>query len=287
MRYAILYFLVAGNLALGQTFTGTISGGVADSTGAVVAGVKLRAMNEDTGVERTEASNASGDYLFASLPPGKYRGEAALAGFKQESVRGVVLQVGQKVRIDLVLKPGDVSETVEVTGAAALINTSDAAVGQVIDQQKMVELPLNGRNFLQLALLSAGVEQRQTTRGLLAVNGTRGNGLGFLFDGVDGNDANAIFLSLTPSIEAIQEFKIQTSTYSAEFGRNAGGADQPGKPVRFEHVPWSAIPFHPELPPGREKLLPARRTIESAVQAKSVRRSAERPDTAQPDILPG
>ena len=87
----------------------------------------------------------------------------------------------------------------------------------------MVELPLNGRNFLQLALLTAGVEQRQTTRGLLAVNGTRGNGLGFLFDGVDGNDANAIFLSLTPSIEAIQEFKIQTSTYSAEFGRNAGG----------------------------------------------------------------
>lgn len=136
MRYAIFVLLVTRSLAPGQTFTGTIQGNVTDSTGAVVAGVQLRAMNEDTGLRRTEASNATGDYLFASLPPGRYRVEAALAGFKQESVRGVVLQVNQKVRIDLVLKPGDVSETVEVTGAAPLVNTSDATVGQVIDQQK-------------------------------------------------------------------------------------------------------------------------------------------------------
>ena len=182
----------------------------------------MTVLNVKTGQSRTAVSGASGEFNFPGLQPGEYQVDAELSGFTKKQISNITLQVNQRVEVPIKLEVGAVSETINVVGGVTIVDTTDATVGQVIEQRRVVELPLNGRDFVQLATLSAGIENRQTTRGLLSTNGTRGNGVGFLFDGVDGNDANAIFLSLTPSIEAIQEFKIQTSTYSAEFGRNAG-----------------------------------------------------------------
>ena len=118
-----------------------------------------------------------------------------------------------------------------------LVNTTDATVGQVIEEKRVVDLPLNGRDFVQLATLSAGVETRQTTRGLLATNGTRGNGLSFLFDGVDGNDANAIFLSLTPSIEGDPGVQDPDEHLLRGVRPQRRRADQPGDQVRHQRIP--------------------------------------------------
>jgi hypothetical protein len=207
---------------LTQTFTGIISGSVRDASEAVVPGVTVTLTNMRTGQARHLVSDADGGFIFPALQPGEYQLDAELSGFTKKSVTGLILLVNQRLEVPVRLEVGQVSDTVSVVAESVLVNTTDPTVGQVIEQKRVVDLPLNGRDFVQLATLSAGVETRQTTRGLLATNGTRGNSLTFLFDGVDGNDANAIFLSLTPSIEAVQEFKIQTSTYSAEFGRNAG-----------------------------------------------------------------
>jgi outer membrane receptor protein involved in Fe transport len=207
---------------MAQTFTGAISGSVKDSSDSVVPGATVTVTNTRTGQSRTAVSGAQGEFIFPALQPGEYQLDAELSGFSKKSLTGVILTVNQRLEVPIRLEVGQLSDTVSVVAEAVLVNTTDPTVGQVIEEKRVVDLPLNGRDFVQLATLSAGVETRQTTRGLLATNGTRGNSLSFLFDGVDGNDANAIFLSLTPSIEAIQEFKIQTSTYSAEFGRNAG-----------------------------------------------------------------
>jgi len=215
--------VAATALAAGaQTFTGSIAGTVRDTSDSVLPGVTVTILNIKTGQIRTSVTGSSGEFTVPGLQPGEYRLDAELSGFTKKQISSITLQVNQRVEVPIRLEVGAVSETVNVVGGVTLVDTTDAAIGQVIEQRRVVELPLNGRDFTQLATLSAGIENRQTTRGLLATNGTRGNGVGFLFDGVDGNDANAIFLSLTPSIEAIQEFKIQTSTYSAEFGRNAG-----------------------------------------------------------------
>jgi hypothetical protein len=207
---------------LAQTFTGAISGSVKDSTESVIPGATVTLTNTRTGQVRTLVSGADGGFIFPALQPGEYQLDAELNGFTKKSLTGLILVVNQRLEVPVHLEVGQVSDTVSVVADSVLVNTSDPTVGQVIEEKRVVDLPLNGRDFVQLATLSAGVETRQTTRGLLATNGTRGNSLTFLFDGVDGNDANAIFLSLTPSIEAVQEFKIQTSSYSAEFGRNAG-----------------------------------------------------------------
>ena len=212
----------AAQVANAQTFTGAILGSVKDTSDGVLPGAAITITNTNTGQARTVVSEANGDFIVAGLQPGAYRLDAELAGFSPRSMPNLTLQVNQKLLVQVVLDVGTVAESVNVVAGVSLVNTTDQTVGQVIEQRRVVDLPLNGRDFVQLATLSAGIETRQTTRGLLATNGTRGNSAGFLFDGVDGNDANAIFLSLTPSIEAIQEFKIQTSSYSAEFGRNAG-----------------------------------------------------------------
>ncbi|MBM3739632.1 MAG: TonB-dependent receptor [Acidobacteria bacterium] len=220
---ALLSLLLIPPSANAQVFTGSIHGAVHDASGAPAVGTTVTVINADTGYRRSEMTNDAGNFLFGSLPAGNYELTAEAAGFKQEAVKGIVLSTNQKVEVNFDLKLGEVSEKVEVTGTAALMNTSDYAVAQVIDQKKILDLPLNGRNFVQLARLSAGVEQRAINRGLMSVNGTRGNSSSFLFDGVDSTDQNAIFQPLMPSIDAIAEFNIQTSNYSAEFGRSAGG----------------------------------------------------------------
>ncbi len=216
-----------------QFESATLTGVVTDASGQVVPGVALKAVNEGTSVETPSTTNGEGRYNFPSLRPGSYRVVASITGFKQFVSPGVILQVNQAARLDIKLEVGTVSEQVLVTGAAPVLETESGSRGAVIDHTKIVELPLNGRDYNQLALLSPGVLaptprlQSVGFRGAFNVNGNRAFQNAFQLDGVDNTSYSNSFRGLNvqviqPSVEALQEFKIQTNAYSAEFGRSAG-----------------------------------------------------------------
>ena len=216
-----------------QFDSATLTGVVTDPGSAVVTGASVKATNEDTNIEASATTSAEGRFLFASLRPGTYRLTAASKGFKQFVSQGLVLQVNQSARVDIQLTVGDVAEQVTVSAEAPVLETETSSRGAVIDHTKMVELPLNGRDYNQLALLSPGVLaptprlQSVGFRGAFNVNGNRAFQNAFQLDGVDNTSYSNSFRGLNiqviqPSVEALQEFKIQTNAYSAEFGRSAG-----------------------------------------------------------------
>jgi hypothetical protein len=228
-----LYLVCCAALALAQFESATLTGVVADASGAVVPRASVRVVNEATNVEAMALADAEGRYTFGNLRPGSYRVIASAPGFKQFVSSGVVLQVNQAARLDMQLTVGAVTEEVAVTGEAAVLDTESASRGAVIDRTKMIELPLNGRDYNQLALLSPGVLaptprlQSIGFRGVFNVNGNRAFQNAFQLDGVDNTSYSNSFRGLNvqviqPSVEALQEFKIQTNAYSAEFGRSAG-----------------------------------------------------------------
>ena len=219
--------------ALAQQETATISGTITDATGAVVPNAVVIVTNVQTGISvRTEATEA-GTYVVPSLRPGDYSIAVESKGFQKTVRTGVTLQVAQVARIDVTLQTGALTESVEVVAATPLLDTLTSSRGSVIDQKKIVELPLNGRDYHQLALLSPGVlpgTPRLASvnfKGVLNVNGNRTFNNVFLLDGVDNISYSNSFRGenvqlVQPSIEALQEFKIQTNAYSAEFGRSSG-----------------------------------------------------------------
>jgi hypothetical protein len=225
--------VVCSVTALGQQETATISGEVKDTTGALVPKATITVTNVDTNISTKTESNDQGYYIVTSLKPGNYSITAEKAGFSKTVRSGITLQVAQVTRADLALRVGDVTNTVEVVEAATLLETQTSSRGSVIDQRKIVELPLNGRDYNQLALLSPGVlpgTPRLASvnfKGVLNVNGNRTFNNVFLLDGVDNISYSNSFRGenvqlVQPSIEALQEFKIQTNAYSAEFGRSSG-----------------------------------------------------------------
>jgi len=219
--------------ARGQQETATITGSVKDQSGAIVPKATVTVTNTQTNISvKTEADDA-GFYTIPSLRPGEYSVTAESAGFQKINRTGVTLQVAQVARIDLTLKAGQLTETVEVVAATPLLDTQTSSRGLVIDEKKIVELPLNGRDYNQLALLSPGVlpgTPRLASvnfKGVLNVNGNRTFNNVFLLDGVDNISYSNSFRGenvqlVQPSIEALQEFKIQTNAYSAEYGRSSG-----------------------------------------------------------------
>src|SRR2546425_6762196 len=217
--------------AIAQTQAG-ISGVIHDSTGAVIPGVTVTVTNPATNFARSAVSNEAGVYNFPSLQPGRYAMRVALPGFRTVTQNDVELQIQQSARIDFTLQVGEVSQTVEVSGTAALIATENATVGTVIENKRIVEMPLNGRNFLQLTSLSpnvsygfsgAGVaDQRQggsRASQSISVAGQRSEVNHFTLDGVENTDVNFNTYVILPSIDALQEFKVQTGIFPAEFGR--------------------------------------------------------------------
>lgn len=226
-------FVVFSQLAFSQVDTGAILGTVKDTSGAVIPGATITLKNDDTGIVQTGTSGASGEYTFSPVKIGHYSVAAEFKGFQRVEHTQVSVDVQQRVVVDFALPPGQMTETVEVTGEPPALQTQDASVGQVIGQRAVNDLPLNGRNYTFLARLSAGVTQgQQDTRGLgasgsFSANGSRPAQNNYLLDGID-NNANLVdFLNGTayavrPPIDAIQEFKVQTNNYSAEFGRSAG-----------------------------------------------------------------
>ena len=211
-----------------QSVRGTILGTIADPSGSVVAKAKVTVLEVATGLIRSELTSDTGEYSIPQLPAGIYDLTVEQPSFKKAERRGIELRVDDRLRIDVALILGNVSETVEVEAAAPMVSTDSATMGNVVDNKKVTELPLNGRNFLQLNLLVPGANQgvkgsqNQTQGGSISINGVREQGNNFLLDGMDNNDLAINQYAVAISTEAILEFKVQGSTYSAEFGRSPG-----------------------------------------------------------------
>ncbi len=230
---ALLCLLAASTAAVGQTF-GEITGTVSDSTGAVVAAANVRATNTATSQTREATTNETGNFTIPFLAPGVYRVRVEKQGFKTATRGEVRLQVADSVRINFAVEVGSVSESIEVQGGAPLLTTENGSVGTVIDNRRIVELPLNGRNYLQMVALSPNVSAEQGAGGeaaarkggtrtekSLSVAGARNQFNHYTLDGLENTDMSYNIYALQPSIDALQEFKIETGVYSAEFGRGA------------------------------------------------------------------
>src|SRR5213080_477123 len=230
----VLGWLTGGAGLYAQVDTGAILGTVKDQSGAVVPGAKVTLTNEGTSFSVSTTTGADGGYTFTPVKIGTYTVDAEFQGFQKASHPHVTVNVQQQVVVDFTLQPGQVTQTVEVTAEVPLLQTQNASIGQVVGSREVNDLPLNGRNFTFLAQLTSGVAAGQPEgRGLNAsgsftANGTRPAQNNYLLDGIDNNIDVVDFLNGTafvvlPSVDAIQEFKVQTSDYSAEIGR-AGGA---------------------------------------------------------------
>jgi hypothetical protein len=210
--------------------TGRIVGTVRDSTRAVMPNVPVRALNLGTNSARTAETNSSGDFVLLALPVGTYRVTAEAGGFKKFSTDDIPLAVDQTARVDIVLHPGQVTEAITVTSSAPVVNSETSSVGQVIEETQVRQLPLNGRHFMQLGLMVPGtnsgrnstVSSRQGNASI-SVNGQGSEQNNWMIDGVDNNAIMFGLAVVIPSTEAIREFRFETSNYSAEYGRAAGG----------------------------------------------------------------
>jgi len=213
--------------ALAQT--AQITGRVTDPSGAVIPGASITVANVATGVDRQVTTNEAGYYTVPLLPPGQYRVAVQQQGFKPITRSGIILEVDQRAELNFTLEVGALTEQIEVTAAVAQLNTVEASQGQVIENQRIVELPLNGRNYNELALLSAGTVQPLAGARLAGFSsgGMRNSQNNFILDGVDNNGVELAGAQrrsemVQPSIDAIQEFKVQTNAYAAEYGRAMG-----------------------------------------------------------------
>ena len=221
---AILFACLATSL-FSQTPTATLVGIVKDSSGDRVTNAAVEIRNADTNEVRKVFSGPRGEFLAPNLAPGIYAVGITKEGFRALRQTGLELQLDQEARIEFSLEVGSLAQTVQVEASAPVINTENAAKGDVIVAQEMVEMPLNGRDFTDLAMLVPGVlPNSDGTRGsVMAVNGARADNTNFLIDGFNNQNPRDSNPQARPNLDAMQEFKMQTSGYSAETGRLAGG----------------------------------------------------------------
>ncbi len=222
-------FAISNRLYAQAGATGTILGTVTDSTGAIISNAVVTVTNTATDAKVRTTSSSSGDYQASSLNPGSYSVSAEMAGFQKSVTSAFTLAVDQKVRVNVVLKPGAVTETVQVMAQALALDTDSSAIGQLVSQKQVEELPLNGRNFMQLLLLGAGAvtvggEQgtmRQGSGNAISINGARPESNNYTLDGLINTDTALVTPAVILSQDAIQEFKVESGSYPAEFGFSA------------------------------------------------------------------
>ena len=219
--------LVLEKPAAAQENTATITGQVIDASGAAVPGARISARHIQTGLERQTLTSETGNYTIPLLPVGSYNVSADKDGFKRNVQTGIVLQVDERARVDVQLQVGAASESVQVTAEVPLTQTETSSVGSVIDNQKVIEMPLNGRQFYSLALLVPGVAPPAqgsilSFRGGFNVAGASELNNNFTLNGLENNDQLLSAPAFRPSVDAIQEFKILTGVFPAEYGRNSG-----------------------------------------------------------------
>ena len=232
LSLALSLCLICSTMMFAQGTGGRILGRVADPSGAVLAGVKVTLTNEATGVSNESTTNGAGDYGFPQVPVGTYTLSFDLAGFKTNVRKGIVVDLNQVITLNSSLQIGETKETVEVTSEAPLVDTSSTQLGAVMDARQVANLPLNTRDTYQLLQLQPGVMSTvgssntlvygSDNSGAVSVNGGRGRANNF---SVNGGDANDLFVNLPtvqPSPDSIQEFRVLTNTFDAEYGRNSG-----------------------------------------------------------------
>jgi len=230
--------LIGAGMLCAQS-VGTISGTVKDSSGAVVPGATVTARNQGTGVARETLTDQAGRFVIPLLPVGSYTVSASMSGFRTAEVRDIALEVQQSRTVDFTLEVAAISTEVTVTSQVAQVEVerADATLGQIIHSEQVADLPLNGRNFVQLALLGPGTSTGQTGgflsggpssevsyRGTMSLSaqGMRENANDWLFDGIDNNELTAGGIAILPSIDAIREFRVMTYNFSAQYGSRGG-----------------------------------------------------------------
>src|SRR6266478_6563958 len=230
---AIVFCLITSLTRLGgQTTTGSIVGTISDPTGAVISGASITVNNINTGIAVKTTSDSTGNYVVTPLSVGRYSVTVEAAGFKKSVRTDITVNVQDRVRVDVALEVGAVTDTVEVTASAPLLQTDTSYLGQVVESQRIVDLPLNGRYFSRLAILTAGTAPtpagaRDEKTGGFSSNGVRPYQNNYLLDGVDNNSMSEDMVNYAsyvvgPPPDAIAEFKVQTNSMSAEFGRSGG-----------------------------------------------------------------
>jgi hypothetical protein len=233
-RAAIPFLILYAVSLQAQIVSGTIVGRLMDASGAVVPSAAVTATNEATGASRTTTSDDSGNYAFPQLPPGTYAISATATGFKKYQLSAIDLAVDQTVRADVHFQVGEISQQIEIRAAGAQVEGETSELGQVIESTQVVQLPLNGRNFMQLANISSGTAPaynarsatitNQSGRSDLAVHisGGRGDANSYLIDGVETRSTWFNSPSVLLSVDAINEFKIQKNSFAAEYGQGSG-----------------------------------------------------------------
>ena len=217
--------ILIATLGVAQTLDTGILGVVTDQGGAVVGNATVTITQPATGLSRSVTTGPEGNYEVRYLTPGEYTVSIQAPGFKTERRTGIVLQISQLARIDISLQIGQVQETVEVTATSPILQTENAVIGEVVAAERIVNLPLNGRNFLQLSAMTPGVvvrEESNAERTRVLANGSRDIWMQVNIGGITAVNNRANFVNFYPSVDAIQEFKVQSANYSAEYGGNAG-----------------------------------------------------------------
>lgn len=242
LRIFLFTLLFSAQALFSQQTAGTLIGSVSDATGAVIPAASIKVVNLATNSVREAVSDANGNYSVSFLPAGDYSINLTVKGFQSQRISSLTLQVQQTLRQDFQIKVGDVSESISVDASAAALQTDNAVVGTVIDAAKVIQLPLNGRNFIQLAQLIPGVQagtpgsitvrrgrgsigQQSSAFGEtgMSANGARDTANRYFLDGIEFMDYDAMTFSFSPSIDSLSEFKVETSSYGAESGGAPGG----------------------------------------------------------------
>lgn len=212
-----------------QTLDTGILGTVTDPGGAVIVGVTITISSPATGLSRTVKTAQDGKYEVRYLVPGQYTVEAQASGFRTERTNSVTIQLNQQARIDFSMQIGEMQQTIEITSAASLLQTENATLGEVVTTERIVNLPLNGRSFVQLSVLTPGVRVTEpsqftssTDGSRIIANGARDSWMQVNIDGITMVNNRSNYVTLYPIIDALQEFKVQSGNYTAEYGGNAG-----------------------------------------------------------------
>lgn len=231
---AAICFVLCATMALAQVVSGTILGTVSDPSGAVLSGVVVQVTNQQTGRTRSTQTDSLGNFTLPQLAPGRYHLLTTAKGFKTAEISDITLLVEQTVRVNFSLELGEITEQVEVVASGAVLQSETSSVGQVIDRERIVELPLNGRNFIQLANISPGITPAYNARSATITNqsgrsdlathisGGRGDANSFLIDGVESRNAWFNSPAILLSVDAIQEFKVDRNLFAAEYGQGSG-----------------------------------------------------------------
>lgn len=236
-RKSVLLAILSTGLASAQTNTSAIAGVISDATGAVIPSATVTVTEIATGQARTSSGSATGEYVVSQLPPGKYEVKVTARGFETSVASGVTVEIAQRARLDFTMKLGAVSEQVEVQARATVMDTDTASLGQTIEQRTIRDLPLNGRNYLTLGALSPGVIPQipasegpasfvASTTGRpdrsILVGGQRESSTSYLLDGVELRNPRVGDTSINPSLDDVEEFKIQRNFFEPEFGNSPG-----------------------------------------------------------------